>query len=70
MIQQYPDIVAGVRKNRASSAARSTTWVSRFFEGLEMVEPGLVQLHRWRPGTGMGDTGRDLAAYGAVARKP
>ena len=34
------------------------------------VEPGVVQLHRWRPGSGVDDTGRDLAAYGAVARKP
>ena len=48
---------------------RSFQEVSRFFDGLEMVEPGLVQLHRWRPGTGLDDTGRDLAAYGAVARK-
>jgi len=29
-----------------------------------------VQLHRWRPGSGVDDTGRDLAAYGGVARKP
>jgi hypothetical protein len=49
---------------------RSHQEISRFFDGLEMVEPGLVQLHRWRPGTGLDDTGRDLAAYGAVARKP
>ncbi len=43
--------------------------VMRFFEGLEMVEPGLVQLHRWRPGSGV-DTGKNLAAYGGVGRKP
>ena len=49
---------------------RSHQEVSRSFDGLEMVEPGLVQLHRWRPGAGLDDTGRDLAAYGAVARKP
>jgi len=48
---------------------RSGPEVMRFFEGLEMVEPGLVQLHRWRPGTGV-DTGKNLAAYGGVARKP
>jgi hypothetical protein len=30
----------------------------------------VVQLHRWRPGSGVDDTGLDLAAYGAVARKP
>ncbi len=43
--------------------------VMRFFDGLEMVEPGLVQLHRWRPGSGV-DTGKPLAAYGGVGRKP
>jgi len=50
--------------------ARSHQQVARFFDGLDLVDPGLVQLHRWRPGSGVDDTGRDLAAYGAVARKP
>ena len=49
---------------------RSYRDVTRFFEGLEMTEPGLVQLHRWRPGDGLQDNGRDLAAYGGVGRKP
>jgi len=48
---------------------RSRPEVMRFFEGLEMVEPGLAQLHRWRPGAGV-DTGKNLAAYGGVGRKP
>ena len=58
------------RMGGTRAAPRTHQEVSRFFDGLEMVEPGLVQLHRWRPGTGLDDTGRDLAAYGAVARKP
>ena len=58
------------RMGGTRAVPRSYQEVSRFFDGLEMVEPGLVQLHRWRPGTGVDDTGRDLAAYGAVARKP
>jgi hypothetical protein len=58
------------RMGGTRAVPRSFQEVSRFFDGLEMVEPGLVQLHRWRPGTGLDDTGRDLAAYGAVARKP
>jgi hypothetical protein len=58
------------RMGGTRAVPRSHQEVSRFFDGLEMVEPGLVQLHRWRPGTGLDDTGRDLAAYGAVARKP
>jgi hypothetical protein len=51
-------------------APRSHEQVARFFDGLEMVEPGLVQLHRWRPGPGVSDNGRNLAAYGGVGRKP
>jgi S-adenosyl methyltransferase len=58
------------RMGGTRAVPRSHQEISRFFDGLEMVEPGLVQLHRWRPGTGLDDTGRDLAAYGAVARKP
>jgi hypothetical protein len=49
--------------------ARSHPQISQFFDGLDLVDPGLVQLHRWRPGPGA-DTTRPLAAYGAVARKP
>ena len=44
--------------------------VARFFEGLELVEPGLVYVHTWRPGEF--DTAPEDAtsAWGAVARKP
>jgi hypothetical protein len=37
------------------------------FEGLEMVEPGFVELTQWRPDT---DDVQHIDAYGAVARKP
>ncbi|MFG3661803.1 SAM-dependent methyltransferase [Streptomyces sp. NPDC047706] len=43
-----------------------------FFDGLELVEPGIVQVHKWRP-DGTGEEGildEDIAMYGAVARKP
>ena len=44
--------------------------VARFFEGLELVEPGLVYVHAWRPGEF--DTAPEGAtsAWGGVARKP
>ena len=48
---------------------RTHAEVSRFFAGLDMVEPGLVQLHRWRPGAGDLTDG-DLANYGGLGRKP
>jgi hypothetical protein len=44
--------------------------VARFFEGLELVEPGLVYVHAWR--LGEFDTAPEGAtsAWGGVARKP
>jgi hypothetical protein len=49
---------------------RSRDQVARFFEGLELVEPGLVYVHTWRPGES--DTAPEGAAsaWGGVARKP
>ena len=49
---------------------RTRDEVSPFFAGLDLVEPGLVQLHRWRPGPEGPVPGHDIANYGAVARKP
>lgn len=50
-------------------AARTHAEVSRFFAGLDLVEPGVVQVHRWRPGAGDLGKRRDLAIYAGVARK-
>jgi hypothetical protein len=41
--------------------------LARFFEGLEMVEPGLVPVHLWRPGDA---ELLPLPNVGGVARKP
>jgi hypothetical protein len=49
---------------------RTQDEVSRFLAGLDLVEPGLVQLHRWRPGPEGPVPDHDIANYGAVARKP
>ena len=50
--------------------ARSHAEVCQFFAGVDLIEPGVVQLHRWRPGTGDVGQGRELANYGGVGRKP
>jgi hypothetical protein len=58
---------------------RSRAEVSRFFDGLELVEPGLVLLGQWRPEPSGGEPGdeqpasapgRGLPTYTAVGRKP
>lgn len=48
---------------------RSRGQVARFFDGLDLVEPGLVQVQDWRPGTGV-RAGRRAAMWGGVGRKP
>jgi hypothetical protein len=49
---------------------RSHAQVSRFLDGVQLVEPGLVQLHRWRPGPDGPVPDHELANYGAIGRKP
>jgi len=46
--------------------------IGRFFDGLELTEPGLVQLPQWRPDLGYTGPveGITLSAYCGVARKP
>ncbi|MCW2900877.1 MAG: SAM-dependent methyltransferase [Streptosporangiaceae bacterium] len=50
---------------------RSGEEVAGFFDGLELLDPGLVSCALWRPD--LADIGRDpvpVAQFGAVARKP
>jgi S-adenosyl methyltransferase len=62
------------RYNEQASArfnARDHDQVSRFFDGLELTGPGLVNLSRWTPGTADDDSAQaDVAAYCGLARKP
>ncbi|WP_238011125.1 SAM-dependent methyltransferase [Dactylosporangium sp. AC04546] len=62
-----------MRARGIPSRLRDQQEVSRFFTGLDLVEPGVVPILRWRPD----DSGRDVpltdaqaALYGGVARKP
>jgi S-adenosyl methyltransferase len=49
---------------------RSPEQLGRCFEGLEMVDPGLVSITQWRPDTVAIGRVESIDAYGAVARKP
>jgi hypothetical protein len=48
---------------------RTREQVARFFTGLELVEPGLVQVHQWRPDPGDFTPEGVVSAHGGVARK-
>ncbi|MDH2429094.1 SAM-dependent methyltransferase [Sphaerisporangium sp. TRM90804] len=49
---------------------RTPEEIGRFFEGLELVEPGLVSLTRWRPEATPFGTPAEVDGYCAVGRKP
>ncbi|MEU8800818.1 SAM-dependent methyltransferase [Spirillospora sp. NPDC048819] len=64
------EVVEGAEKLVESGGVpyvlRSPEQLGRCFEGLELVEPGMVPITEWRPD---GDTAL-IDAYGAVGRKP
>jgi hypothetical protein len=60
--KRYNDLVASPMRRRSKDE------VARFFTGLDMVQPGLVQLHQWRPADG--DPAAPSSGYGGMARKP
>ena len=47
---------------------RNRAEVTRFFDGLSLVEPGLVPVQEWRPATAA-EAGARSAMWGGVARK-
>ncbi|MFJ8233785.1 SAM-dependent methyltransferase [Streptomyces sp. NPDC094448] len=51
--------------------ARTGAEIGSFFDGLELLDPGLVSCSRWRPRpTADGSLPPVVAQYGAVGRKP
>jgi hypothetical protein len=71
----YGELVAESARRYNESVAtpltlRTFNQVSSFFDGLELVDPGIVQCHRWRPEPGDSVDDYDVAGWGAVARKP
>jgi len=49
---------------------RTREQVARFFTGLDLVEPGLAQIHQWRPDPDDFAPDGVVSAHGAVGRKP
>ncbi len=49
---------------------RSRAEVTRFFDGLDLVPPGVVYVHAWRPDPGDVPPSDGVSAHGGVARKP
>ena len=59
--------------NKASGAVpytpRSPAQISRFFDGLSLLEPGIVSVSSWRPEPNPWGEAAEVACHGGVARK-
>ena len=69
----WAGVVAIYRRSGVTMQVRPKPDVERFFAGLDLIDPGVVSLPRWRPDPS--DVGRPpsdaaVSVYGGVARKP
>jgi hypothetical protein len=69
-----PEVDAAVRfwneRGTPGLVQRTPEDVARFFDGLDVLEPGVVSCSRWRPERPGGDEPQEVALYGGVGRKP
>ncbi|MFE9243977.1 SAM-dependent methyltransferase [Nocardiopsis sp. NPDC006938] len=69
--QQIVDSAAVWNENAALPIhLRTPEEIARFFDGLELLEPGVVSVPFWRPGPTEVGLASEVAHYGGVARKP
>ncbi len=69
--ETFTEAVRHYNENSANTYhPRSPEQITGFFDGLELVEPGVVELTRWRPGdTPFPDAGQVPGMCG-IGRKP
>jgi SAM-dependent methyltransferase len=70
----HHEVVGGVTSVYQQASAqlhvRSLAGIQRFFDGFEMVEPGVVWINEWRPEPGVPGAGQPRSLRGGAARKP
>ena len=68
--EQQSEMVRRLNKSVAEKATlRDHAGVTRLFDGLDLVEPGLVRVSGWRPDSDL-EAARPTGLRGGVARKP
>ena len=58
------------RRVATATTLRTHAEISAFFAGTDLLPPGVVQYHQWRPGEPVGDAEGEIAAYCGLGRKP
>src|ERR1019366_6263373 len=68
--EQHTEMVRRLNQSVAEKVAlRDRARVTRLFDGLELVEPGVVRAPEWRPGSDI-EAARPAGLWGGGARKP
>jgi len=49
---------------------RTPAELARFFDGMDLVEPGVVSITRWRPEATTSGEPEEIDQFGGVGRKP
>jgi hypothetical protein len=71
VVDPIEDIYRGIFERPDAKAARRTEDVLRFFDGWDLVEPGLVYVRRWRPDNPLSARSAEkIWVVGGVGRKP
>ncbi len=70
-----PAYVEAIARHNANSGAvpytpRSIDRIARYFDGLELLEPGVVSVERWRPQPNPWGEPVKVSCAGGLARKP
>ncbi len=71
----WEGVAAVYRRSGVTMQVRSLPQIERFFAGLDLIDPGVVSLPRWRPDpSDLSEAGQPsdsaVSVYGGVARKP
>jgi S-adenosyl methyltransferase len=68
--EERADALSSLSASGVPIIPRTHAEVTALFEGLELVEPGVVLVNQWRPETDGGASDSPAALYCGVARKP
>ncbi|MGP3973795.1 SAM-dependent methyltransferase [Streptomyces sp. 8N114] len=71
-VDRIKEVVDIYKRNGTVLVPRSRAQVAGFFDGLELLDPGITQVHLWRPDSDPlgGLPEGTLTLYAGVARKP
>jgi len=69
--ETWTRLIETYRGRGIPAQARSLDEIARFFEGFDLVEPGIQVAHRWRPDDSVPAslTNAEVSVYGGVGRK-